>query len=250
MVGVAASLSPTQLRELRDAIDRLEKMSRAIHLHVAGTAYRLVRLDDGEFSALHTRSLAIEESLYVLDGILRWEDLLFAEVYLVLQHLTGPSGHYFDDWKSTFSFPFALDVLKGPREFHYLLEVRNYRCSLEFPIRKLVAAEDPRLQEGRIHSPFREEFSRAEVDAFIAHFCSWLADSWESIQDCPLEPFLHQVPGSHVLFGYCGEECFEKEYGSERACKAARKRYEKAIQRKRTAVQSEPRRKQSRRGPR
>jgi hypothetical protein len=137
IVAAAEHLSPLQLAELREALDRLDPCRRTLRLEDEGVVYRRVRLGDGEFLDLLRRSLAIEEDYgFVMDLLLARRRagtaLGFPEVYLALTDLAGPSGEYFDDWKGSFSFPFTLEVVKGRRRVPYLFEVRNHRSCLEF----------------------------------------------------------------------------------------------------------------------
>ena len=143
ILAAAATVSGDELRELAQQLTKLERRSRRIELQPRGMPCQLVRLDDAEFIALSRRSIAIEEDYGFYWSLFlnaRRDDmqLNLAQVYLALKHLSGESGEYIDDWKGSFSFPFALDVIKNQREFAYLLDVRNHRGSLEFVVRKIV----------------------------------------------------------------------------------------------------------------
>ena len=74
---------------------------------------------------------------------------------LTLKHLSGESGRWLDDFQVSFSFPFALNVERDGQTFPYLVEVRNYRGGLEFPLRRVVDADDSRLAEHLVHEPGR-----------------------------------------------------------------------------------------------
>ncbi len=95
-------------------------------------------------------------------------------MYLTLKHLAGESSRYLDDYKMAFSFPFAMDVIKGDQTYPYLLEVRNIRESLYFSLRKLVDPDDNRLKEGFSHSPFEDEFSKEDIWFFMSYFYGYL----------------------------------------------------------------------------
>jgi hypothetical protein len=162
----------------------------------------------------------------------RWPALRMRRLGIQQYHeTTGESGRYLDDWKSSFSFPFALDVLNGGHELSYLLEVRNCRCSLEFPVRNVVSPQDGRLKVGRIHRPFADEFDGQDMNDFVAYFCSYLAGYWQVVRDRPHEPFLHTLACNCFLFGYCGGNCFEEQYASVEDFEAACSKYEKRLRR-------------------
>jgi hypothetical protein len=222
IVAAARRLSPAQLVELRREIDRLEKDSRSIRFEArepGEVALRLIRLADGEWWELLRQSLAI------LDHSLMVYRLLWAPsaplrlsqpaAYLALRHLSGESGRWFDDYKCSFSFPFALDVERDGQTFPYLVEVRNYGGGLEFPIRRVVGERDKRLAEQRVYEPFEEEFGEQEINRFAVRFVLRLVDLWKVIRRRRHEPFVQTVPKNLVVFGCCGGKVFEKWYERE-----------------------------------
>jgi hypothetical protein len=234
VLAKVAQLSREELRELRREIDLLDRPSWTLRPSTAGPECRLTRLDDGEFIDLLRRSLAIEEDYWFhirlyLDLERQGERLNFAEVYLTLRELTGESGTYLDPWKCSFSFPFALEVRRGERSHKYLLEVRNQRDSLYFPLRKIVDPEDKRLKEHLIHPPFADEFSREEINRFVAYLYGYLMGRWGVFRRRPLKPFLRKAASNLLVFGYCGGSTFEEQYQSEEAYDAACQRYEERI---------------------
>ncbi len=229
LAAAAAQLSRPELRELRRQIDRLEKRTQAIMLKPRrGPRCRLVRLEDAEFMDLHRRSLAIDHHC----GLDLWwhfcwqrpdrKTLNRAELYLTLKNWIGESGRCYDDWKCSFSFPFSLDVLREGHELPYLLEIRNERTSLEFSIRKVVAADDPRLQEHLVHKPFTDEFSKDDMLRTFLYLYGFLVGYWSTIKDHEHDPFVRPVASEHILFGFCDGRTFDKQYDSEEAYLAAR----------------------------
>jgi hypothetical protein len=140
IVAAARRLDPAQLGDLQREIERLDKESRAIRFEAGeagGVACHLIRLADGELWELLRRSLATKDDslavywmLYGPSASLR---LSQPAAYLALKHLSGESGRWFDNYKCSFSFPFALDVAREGRTFPYLLEVRNYGGGLRVP---------------------------------------------------------------------------------------------------------------------
>ncbi len=236
ILAVAARLDPDQLRDLKQGIVRLERQARSLVLTAAGQAYRLARLDDFEFRELWRRSIAIEEDLgFSLQFFLylrsRGEEMNFAEIHAALAHLSGDSGTTFDDYKGSFSFPFALQFDKAGQEQAYLLEVRNCRDSLYFPFRKLVAADDERLRMHAYHPPIAGEFSRDEMNRFMVHFYGYLQGGLKVLSRSGLTPFVCPVPASWIVYGYCGGAFFERQYESEEDYQAALESFREQVNR-------------------
>ena len=87
-------------------------------------------------------------------------------MHFVLETAYGESGDYFDDWKGTFSFPFALAIVKGDRTDGHLMNVTSFRSSTNFALRKIVHCDQA---DDIVHPPFEEEFSRKEINYFLAY---------------------------------------------------------------------------------
>jgi hypothetical protein len=243
LLAAAAHLQPAQLRELRDALDRLHKDRNALRLDLDTLQGRLVRLDDADFFRLHRRSIAIEEDnsfqLYLLYMYREGRLPSLPQSYLALVDLFGDSGHSFDNYKGSFSFPLALDVDKGGRTFAYLLEIGDYRGSLEFRLRKIVAEDDERLPQHRYHAPLPEELSREQINRLIVYLHGFLQGYWQSIRNRAHRPFRHAIPSNGILYGYCNGRCFEKAFKSTQRYEAACRRYDKLIEHAKQAGEGE-----------
>jgi hypothetical protein len=235
LVTAATQLRPDQLKELQLEIERLIRRTCAWTLEVGSLTLRLVRLDDYEYHCLCCRSLAIKEDLGFLirlhlAGCNRGEELTFPQVYLVLKQKFGESSQRIDPWKGAFSFPFALDVCRNGQEHAYLLEVYSCKDSLYFALRKIVAANDPRLAEHRYHPPVADEFSRDEINHFIAYLHGYMLGYWKGIAQLDHEPFVRVVSAANVVFGCCQGQVFEEQHCSsedfERVCQDYRERVE------------------------
>jgi hypothetical protein len=238
IMAAARRLLPAELSKLRCEIERLEKESRAICFEARegeDLGFRLIRLRDDEWRELLRRSLSIEDQSLAL-FLLLWGPspllrLSLPAAYLTLKHLSGESGQWFDDYKSSFSFPFALNVQRRGRTFPYLFEVRNYGGGLEFPIRRVVDPRDQRLADRVIQAPLEEEFGREEIKVFLLRFVARLSGVWEVIRKRPHEPFVQAVSRSLVVFGCCGGKVFEKCYQREGMYTAALGRYQEQVRR-------------------
>jgi hypothetical protein len=237
IMAAARRLLPAEHSKLRCEIERLEKESRAIRFEGRegeDLGYRLVRLRDDEWRDLLRRSLSIEDQSLAVYWLI-WApsapiQLSLPAAYLTLKHLSGESGHWFDDYKSSFSFPFALEVQRAGRMYPYLFEARNYGDGLEFPVRRVVDPRDRRLEEHLVHAPFEREFGREEIRGFLLRFVTRLSGVWEVIRKRPHEPFVQAVPKRLVVFGCCGGKVFEKYYQREGTYTAALGRYQEQVQ--------------------
>ena len=249
IVAAARRLHPAELTKLRCALEQLEKEARAIHFETypgEEVACRLFRVRDDEWRSLLRRSLAIKDESLVVYWVLYSPSaplrLGLPAAYLTLKHLAGESGQWFDDYKSSFSFPFELHVERAGRVFPYLFEVRNYGGALEFPIRRVVGPRDRRLAEHVLHDAFEEEFGAEEIRRFLARFVGYLEGVWEVIRKQPHEPFVLAVRRSQIVFGCCGGKVFEKCYQREGMYRAAFERYQEQVRREQeTANRKAPR---------
>lgn len=245
ILDAAKKLRPEELHELRSAIDQLARSASALSITVNKINYRLHRLQEGEFRALLSRSLAIEDDYWFLIQLFHaeraaGEELTFAQVYLTLEELTGDSSQLLDNYKGSFSFPFRLDICKAGRQLDYLLEIRNHRDSIYFHVRKVVAPDDKRLKLHAIHPPFTEEWSQEEINSLIAYLHGYLSSYWSIRGKGSHEPFVHAVPSSLTVYGFCDGKVFENEYSSREDWEAACKCYSEKIQLERAADQVDP----------
>ncbi len=188
--------------------------AKALQFEVEGVEYTLIRLSDGQYYDLQRRSLAIAEdhgfylSLYFANQQ-RGELLDFARAYASLKSLFGESGKYYDDFKGSFSFPFLLHVRKPAGGSFYLLNVLNLRSTLEFSLHKLLRPEAQGFDTQRLYQPFAEEFSRAEINQFIAFFYGYLRGYAKTLKRHWTEPFVQMTSSELLLFGYLNGEFFE-----------------------------------------
>ncbi len=228
LISLASKLNPVELRQLSVAIKRLTTQKCKTEFHLDGITYRLTRLSDGEFIDSMRRSLAIQDDYQFLIGLFLTnenDNLNFAEIQIVLSEKFGPSGKYFDTYKGSFSFPFALDVIRGDNSFAYLFEVHNCRDSLYYIVRKIVSENDPRLKEFKIPQPVETEFSRAEINRFTAFFHGFLIGYWESICERPHESFVRVIPAGSIVYGYVEGRAFEETHETEEELDTAAKHY-------------------------
>jgi hypothetical protein len=223
LVAAAAELNALQLKELRLEIQRLEQRRTGNRWDLDGFAVGLTRLDDGEYIRLGRHSIAIADDGMFLIQLLypvvsRQEEqgnLNIAEFHFVLEHVYGESGLHYDDYKGSFSFPFALDVIRADQTFPYLLNVHNHRSSLEFSLRKFVGREGK--VDHVVHPPLENEFGRKEINSFIAFFYDFLRGRLKCLLASGMQPtpFAHRVRSNLILYGYCDGRFFDQQFDRE-----------------------------------
>jgi hypothetical protein len=238
ILAAAALLSGADLGKLRTAIERLDRLANAIVLKTSRLTFRLSRQTDSEHWVSLRQSLAIEEDYgFYLFRFWRQpgQELSLAQAYLTLKHVAGESSRHLDDYKMAFSFPFAMDVIKGNQTFAYLLDVRNIRDSLYFSLRRRVDPGDSRLKDGRIHPPFEGEFGREDIRFFISYFYGYLLGRWETLKPEQRQPFVRRVPAAQIIFGCCDGKAFEEQFESPEEYEAAWQRFQKQVERENEA---------------
>ena len=184
---------------------------RTVRAH--GTTYYLCRMSDCAFGKWHKRSIAIEEYRGSLSRLTRHDSdqLNLAETYAVLKLLFGERGRCFDNWKGSFAFPLALHVELHTAIPSYLLEVINFRAGVEYQLRRVVAPHDPRLSEPKYYPP-DPAFPREAFDCFLAHMDGLQKGYWESCRNQWKDHFLLKVPSNLILYGFDGQEFFERGF--------------------------------------
>ena len=245
ILSAAETLSLAELAKLRLAIERLDRRANAIVLKTSRQlTFHLYRLTDSEHWNSVRQSLAIEEDygFYLHLHLTRRpnEELNFAQVYLTLKHLAGESSSRLDDYKMAFSFPFLMEVVKQNQTSTYLLEVRNIRDSLYFTLRKMVASDDRRLKDHRIHPPFEDEFGQEDIRFFMCYFDGYLLGYWKTLKAEHLQPFVRRIPASLIIFGYCDGKAFEEEFESPEEYDAAWQRFQTRVARECESNKADP----------
>jgi len=206
--------------------------SSVIEVALKNFRCRCTRLDNREHFEWGQNSLAIadDEGFYIgfYHSLERRGDYLnFAKIYATLKSLCGESGKGYDDWKGSFSFPFLVEVIKGGKEFRYLLNIFNYRDSLYFNFRKPLPPNDQRFDRQVIHQPLAEEFSREEINSFIISFYAYLVSTFKAMAPGYNEFFFKRVDSNGILFGYEDEKFFEEHYKAPEEYKKTVERLEK-----------------------
>jgi len=179
------------------------------------------RLDDQEFEILRQRSLAINEDYFFLMRLHsnrpEIERLSLGRARAALTKLSGPSSKLLDPYKQSFGFPFLYSVPPGKPFAQYLMIVQDIRGSLYFTSRRMVSADDPRIQQHFLHEPFAEEFHRKELNRLTATMMGFL----KGFSECVVpSPFVGKVDSEQILYGYADGQYFEEQHDSTETYRA------------------------------
>jgi hypothetical protein len=220
LVAAAAELNVMELKELRLEIQRLEHRRPGKRFNLKEFAIGLTRLEDGAYMKLRRSSIAIKDDNMFLVQLLypifsqtkRQAPLNFGELYFVMEHLYGESSLLYDDYKSSFLFPFALDVIKEDKVYPYLIIFRDCRGSLEFSVYKCVRREE--IVDSTVCPPQENEFSRTEINSFVAYFYGYLQGHLQMFLASGVQPmpFVKRQDFCHCLYGYYEGQFFEDDY--------------------------------------
>lgn len=206
---------------------------KVINLEINEIHYRLLQVNDSEYRRLGKHSIVIEEDYGFYMAFERFlaqyntEKLNHAQLYVALKQLCGESGELFDHWKSSYAFLFLLGVIKKQQTFTYLLNIHNLNEEFYFSLRKIIDPQDNRYDNKGIYKPFKNEWSREEINEFIGRFYYYLVGFFESIKGTYNEFFFKKVDCCGLLFGYKDGQFFENSYDSEEEFEKVRYQLEK-----------------------
>lgn len=183
------------MKNIKEFEQRFRIERRACDFTIGENSYQLVRIDDHLYNDVCRNSVVIKDGVFYLSLWLSLEQsgkaLNLAETYVALKLLLGESGHFYDDWKSSFSFPCLLQINKPDGEFAYAIHIYDYKGGLEFYIRKLLDPDDQRFDRRVVHDLFYDEW------------------------------FFKTVQCKQIVYGYQQGQFFEHSYDSEEEYKEA-----------------------------
>lgn len=193
------------------------KRPKPLEVLVEGLHCRLIHLDDARYGQLAGNSLAIREDHGFLLGLLlnqrrQGKMLNLAEVYAAFKARFGESGRCFDDYKGAFSFPFEVVVFRGETVYLYVLNVVNWRSSIEFHFRKVILPDDRKFDRMLVHPPFPTEFSADGINTVVAFLYGFAQGVVETLCRCHIEEFVKKVDSNLILFGFRQGTFFEEQY--------------------------------------
>jgi hypothetical protein len=99
---------------------------------------RLKRISDERYRALRIAAFPIFGQMpacsYARSHPGDERPLNLAEYYALMQVRFGKSGLVYDDWKGIFSFPFEVEVFKNGCCHQYILNIVNWRSTVEISV--------------------------------------------------------------------------------------------------------------------
>lgn len=188
-----------------------------VELRTEKRGYRVTRLKDDQVRLLRHNRVPIFEDYNHLLFLYYDKNVIYsnlAKMYITLKSCFGESSHFYDDWKASFSFPFLIAFTEDGDNFEYLMNVFNWRSSIEFSFFKLVKENNDDYAGNAYCDPF-EEFSRSEINFFIDSFVEYLTRCFEVLKNRYDEFFFQVVESNRIVFGYSSGEYFSREYDDE-----------------------------------
>ncbi len=191
----------------------------------SSTQFHLWRLSNDEYNYFRDTCIPIQRDygfylrMYLED---RDDPQPLPRAFVSLQHLFGLSSELFDNWKSSFRFPLLLSLERNSERVFYLLNIFDDRGEIEYDFYRLVDGEINSKITSTCHEPFELEFSREEINLFIAYFKGYLSGIATCSDQLRFQPFLKTIASSNILYGYKNQEFFMQQYDSIDEYNAAR----------------------------
>jgi hypothetical protein len=204
------------IRKYSKSGDYLPVENTSIRVQTTQTNYKLIRLNDEQYSLLRRNSVPITEDYLHAMSLEMDRHCIFsslAKMYVALKMCFGESGDCYDDWKGAFSFPFLIYFEKDERSIAYIMNICNIRASIDFRVAKLIHKDDSSFDRTVLHNPL-EEFPRSEINYVINFLVGYLTGFLESAKAIGEynEPFFKSVSSDLILFGYKDGNFFEQQY--------------------------------------
>ncbi|HMV87511.1 MAG TPA: hypothetical protein PLD20_14355 [Blastocatellia bacterium] len=199
---------------------------KSISFETEGINYRLVRIDDRLYYRAHQQGVSIQEDYgFYLELWMQQRReggaLGLAETYTALTRLLGESSENYDPWKCSFSFPCLLEVKRESGAYGYALHIVDIKGSVNYRLYKLLDRDDKRFDRQVIQPPFAEEFSRAEINHFIAFMTGYLEGYFDAIKKLRHKWFFRKVQCEFILYGFQRGRFFNRRFSSESAFRKA-----------------------------
>ncbi len=139
-----------------------------------------------------------------------------AQFFLMMCQLFGDSGNLYDDYKSSFCFPFRLTTKKGERTGEYLVLIGDWKGepTVRLLRRNAEASSGIASAQGFID----EEFSREDCHYLIDYLegsLEMLELAYRKVLATEAPDFLNQVPNAQLLYGYQDGTPFEHRFDDE-----------------------------------
>lgn len=172
-----------------------------------GAEFSLRRISDNELHRLARRAAPIENDLLFW---MHWNSrrnqpraLSLPEFFVGMANAFGASGFAFDDYKSSFCFPFHLTTNKGGSRGDYVLLVQDWKGGVEARLMRCCGDIRPRLGPAQ---PFVDaELSRDDFRYLMNFLGGYLEGRQEAMltEGAPVVPdFVQRVDAALLMYGY------------------------------------------------
>jgi len=178
--------------------------------------YRIKRISDERYRALRSAAYPIFEQIPAFSYAMRYPDvdetpLNLAEYYALMRIRFGESGFFYDDWKGIFSFPFEVEVFKNDRCHQYILNVVNWRSTVEPRFCKVFAGEE-KFDPHVYRQPINDELSQNEMQFVDGYLYGILLASRKHHKFYEIPDFIRKIEMQSVILGYHEGQYFEQRY--------------------------------------
>lgn len=182
----------------------------------AGATFELRRIHDDDLRRLGRDAAAIEDdhAYWLHRGVPNEgaRPLSLPEYFLGLSLRFGPSGRCFDDYKSSFCFPFHLVIAKGSTRGSYVLLVQDWKGG---PATRLWRVNGNEPSAAHTIQPFVDaEFSRDDY-RFVMNFLEGFLEGLLETARAPVPDFEHTVEAALLRYGYRGGQPFEQYFDDD-----------------------------------
>lgn len=187
--------------------------------------FSLRRIDDRELSRLARTATDIEDDhAFWLQRNHRQRQpdaLSLAEFFVGMTRAFGATGCTFDDYKSSFCFPFQLTTDKAGVKGDYLLLVQDWKGGVAAKLLRRCGRRTPEL--GPIEPFVATEFSRDNF-RFVMNFLDGYLEGVQSIArrtESPVPDFVQHVEAALLIYGYRNGTPFERHFDDDEEYRAA-----------------------------
>jgi hypothetical protein len=107
-----------------------------------------------------------------------------------------------------------VTVHKGHSAHLYVLNLVNWRSTVEFRFRKVISPDCRDFDRMRIHPPFSDEFPAQDINRVVAYLYGFTQGVVEALHRLayPIEEFVKKVDSNLILFGFRDGAFFENHY--------------------------------------
>ncbi len=177
---------------------------------------RIRRISDERYRALKAEAFPIFEqwpafSRFQYDQTIDESPLSLAEYYAFMRIRFGDSGRVHDDWKGIFSFPFELEFLNSGICHRYVVNVVNWRSTVELRFAKVIENKQG-LDRSIYRRAVSEEFSEEQMEYLDAYLYGFVAANRKVMRYCDIPDFVRKIEMESVILGHRDGRFFERRY--------------------------------------